>query len=172
MIAKKSNSHGIHGKLFEWIKSWLNNRVQRVVLNGKSSSWRTVLSGVPQVSVLGPILFLIYINDLDTGVMNWLLKFVDDTKIFSKVNTASDGLKLQKDLQKLVEWSVAWQMQFNVNKCKAMHNGKKNIGYENSMNGAVLEVVETEKDLGIMISHDLKTSNQCMRAYANANKIL
>jgi len=79
-------------------KSWLNNKVQRVVLNGRSSTWRRVLSGIPQGSVLGPILLLIYNNDLDSGVM-MLLKFADDSKIIGKVNTASDGLKLQKDLQ-------------------------------------------------------------------------
>ena len=90
--------------------------------------------------------------------MNWILKFADDTKIIGKINTASDGLKLKKDLQRLIRWSVEWQMQFNVKKCKAIHIGKKNIEYEYSMNGVVLEVVEVEKDLGVLISHDLKTS--------------
>ena len=70
---------------------------------------------------------MIYINNLDTGVMNWILKFADDTKIIGKINTASDGLKLQKDLQRLIRWSVEWQMQFNVKKCKAMHIGKKTL---------------------------------------------
>jgi len=87
---------------------------------------------------LGPILFLIYINDLDSGVMNCILKFANDTKIFGKVNTAFDGLKPQKDLQTLIKWSVDWQMDFNVKKCKVMHFGKKNIDYEYStMNGVV-----------------------------------
>jgi len=88
------------------MKSWLNNRAQRVVLNGRSSSWRRVLSGVPQGSVLGPINFLIYINNLYSDVMNWILKFADDTHNFGKVNTAFDGLKLQKDLQTYIKWSI------------------------------------------------------------------
>jgi len=65
-----------------------------------------------------------------------------------------DGSKVEKVLHKVVEWSVEWQMQFNVKQCKEMHIGKKNIGYEYSMNGAVVDVVETEKDLGVMISYD------------------
>jgi len=91
--------------------------------------------------------------------MNWIIKFADDTKIFGKVNTASDGLKLQKDLQTLIKWSVDWQMQFNVKKYKVMYIGKKNIDYEYSTDDVVLESVEAEKDLGVMISHDLNTSN-------------
>jgi len=99
-----------------------------------------------------------------------VIKVADDTKIFGKVNTAFDGLNLQKDLQELIKWSVDWQMEFNVKKCKAMHFGKKNIDYEYSMNGVVLESVESDKNFGV-ISHHLKTCSQCVRAYANANKI-
>ena len=129
-------------------------------------------SGVPQGSVLGPILFLIYINDLDSGVMNWMLKFADDTKIFGTVNGGGDGGKLQRDLDRLIQWSMEWQMQFNVKKCKVMHIGKGNPGISYNMKGIHLEVVNEEKDLGVVISKDLKVSNQCNRAYAKANKIL
>ena len=87
------------------------------------SDWLAVLSGVPQGSVLGPILFLIYINDLDYGIRNWILKFADDTKLFSRIEDNMDVVKLQEDLSRLIRWSEEWQMLFNVGKCNVMHIG-------------------------------------------------
>ena len=84
-MGRKLESHGITGKLLTWILDWLSGRKQRVCINGVMSDWQFVLSGVPQGSVLGPILFLVYINDLDCGIINWILKFADDTKIFGVV---------------------------------------------------------------------------------------
>jgi len=90
-----------------------------------------VISGVPQGSILGPLLFLIFINDLDVGIENWILKFADDTKVFSSVNSVEEHSKLQKDLQAINRWSEEWQMLFNVDKCKVMHIGKEhqNLSY-------------------------------------------
>jgi len=100
--------------------------------------------------VLGPILFLIY--DLDHGIKNWILKFADDTKIFSVVNGDLHRSQLQKDLNTLLSWADDWQMLFNVSKCKVMHLGHKNCGFIYYMDGKSLDTVEVEKDLGIMIT--------------------
>jgi len=128
-----------------------------------------VLSGVPQGSVLEPILFLIYISDLDNGVKNWILKFANDTKIFSAVKNDLDRSVLQKDLDNLLRWAEEWQMLFNVLKCKIMHLGHKNHGY---MDGKQLDTAEEKKDLGIIISKDLKVSQQYKQAYAEASRML
>jgi len=85
-----------------------------------------VLSGVPQGSILGPLLFVIFINDLDDGVINKLLKFADDTKIVSKVGTTEDVKVLQDDLHKLFQWSKDWKMLFNTDKSKIIHFGFNN----------------------------------------------
>jgi len=132
----------------------LRGRVLRVCIRGVQSSWIEVLSGVPHGSVLGPILFLIYINDLDFGIKNWILKFADDTKNFSRINNSLDSEQLQSDMRQLIRWSEEhWQMLFNVNKCKVMHIAKQNQQRQYFMHDQCLEVVCQEKDLGILISN-------------------
>ena len=124
-----------------------NDRRQRVVVDGEVSSWKPVLSGVPQGSVLGPILFLVYINDLEEGVTGNILKFADDTKLFRKTKEIGDKQKLQDDIDKLVRWSEKWQMLFNFGKCKCLHTGPGNAGMNYEMGGSILSKTVKEKYL-------------------------
>ena len=101
----KLKSHGMRNSIINWIEQWLTDRRQRVVVDGEVSSWKSVLSGVPQGSVLGPILFLVYINDLEEGVTGKLLKFADDTKLFRKIKEIGVNQKLQDDIDQLVRWA-------------------------------------------------------------------
>ena len=111
------------GNCADWINSWLHGRSQRVVVNGNFSSWKGVTSGVPQGSVLGPLLFLIFINDIDSSLTSSISKFADDTKLYREVNDEKDASLLQKDLDRLFTWSQTWQMSFNADKCKVLHFG-------------------------------------------------
>ena len=113
-----------------------------------------------------------YINDIDLGIINWILKFADDTKIFGKVTDQISRDTLQEDLTKLYNWSQDWQMDFNVEKCKVMHIGRSNPEYKYLMNSHVLQEVKQEKDLGIMITSDLKSFCQVTEAYKKANRAL
>jgi len=171
-LLHKLKSHGINGKLFCWITDWLSNRKQRVCINWSLSDWQYVLSGVPQGSVLGPILFLIFINDIDNDITSWILKFADDTKMFSSVCNSIDYKKFQDDINRLFNWTKNWQMSFNIDKCKIMHIGRHNKLYDYSLGGQLLTSVSEEKDLGVIISKDLKVSQQCAAAYSKASKIL
>ena len=134
----KLKAHGIGDSITDWIEQWLTDRRQRVVVDGEVSNWKSVLSGVPQGSVLGPILFLIYINDLDDSITSNVLKFADDTKLFRKVNTDGDKQHLQNDLDRLVKWSEKWQMLFNFGKCKCLHTGHGNLNVNYKMGDTVL----------------------------------
>jgi Reverse transcriptase (RNA-dependent DNA polymerase) len=157
-LKKKLRAHGIGGKLLKWIAAWLGGRKQRVVLNGHESSWEEVLSGMPQGSVLGPLLSLILINDLDAAVSlaELLLKFADDTKLARVIRSNEDRAGLQSALDRLMDWSEVWGMRFNVKKCKVMHLGRNNSKNEYVMGGSKLEVTREEKDLGVIISDSLK----------------
>ena len=104
-----------------------------MVVDGEVSSWKSVLSGVPQGSVLGPILFLVYINDLEKGATGKILKFADDTKLFRKVKELGDKQHLQDDIDKLVKLSEKWQMLFNFGKCKCLHTGPGYTGMNQEM---------------------------------------
>jgi ribonuclease P/MRP protein subunit RPP40 len=174
-LLEKCRGLGLEGSVLEWIRVWLEGRKQRVVLNGEASEWADVLSGVPQGSVLGPTLFLIFINDIDKAVdvtSSVLLKFADDTKVGRVVESREQQVELQDTIKRLVAWSVEWQMLFNSEKCHILHLGGNNNRYEYTMGGSVLETVEYEKDVGVIIHQSLKPSMQCARAAARANAIL
>ena len=173
-LLKKLEAHGISGKVLKWITSWLTGRRQRVVLNGKFSSWADVLSGVPQGSVLGPRLFIIFINDLDMEVVGevTISKFADNTKLAQTSVDTKGREELQSTLDNMVRWADRWGMQFNVAKCKVMHLGPKNVKHPYFMQGQQLEVTSEEKDLGVMTTDKLKPSSQCAKAARTAQTVL
>ena len=107
---------------------------------------------------------------MDRGIINWLLKFADNTKLFGKVQTQLDYDGLQKDLQRLLDRSREWQMEFNIDKCKIMHIGSSNRNLRYYMENQELQVVKEENDLGLLITNDLKAANQCSQACNKANK--
>ena len=171
-LLKKLEAHGISGNVVNWIKSWLHMRKQRVHLDGCFSNWTDIYSGVPQRSVLGPILFTIFINDIDDHLSSKILKFADDTKAMSSVQTEEEINKLRQDLSSLYKWSVDWQMLFNVEKCKVMHIGLRNQNTKYQMGGKELSEVTEERDLGVIVSKDLKVGKQCAKAANKGNQIL
>ena len=168
----KLKSHGIHGNVLNWINSWLSGRQQRVVINGTASKNLPVTSGVPQGSVLGPTLFSIYINDLDTGIKNTLTKFADDTKLGGNVLTESDRESMQRDIDILLDWANKWLMDFNASKCKTLHIGRTNFKKNYAMRDTPITSTCVEKDLGVLISDDLKSTKQSIESVNKANKIL
>ena len=142
----KLKAVGIDGKIASCIESWLNGRQQRVIINGSVSSWSLVKSGVPQESVLKPLLFLIFINDLDDGISGIIHKFAVDIKLMGKVGRVDEIEKLRGDLKKLGAWSKEWQMVFNADKCMVLHFGHNNGQVHYVMDGNILESVEEERD--------------------------
>ena len=108
-----------------WINSWLTERFQRVVVDGEASSFVKVTLGVPQGTVLGPLIFLLFINDIHENLDSTLRLFADDALLYRSINTMNDSVILQNDIDKLVSWSKTWQMQFNVTKCHTMRISRK-----------------------------------------------
>jgi len=173
-LVKKLESLGIAGNILKWIQSWLLGRRQRVVISGSGSQWKEVQSGVPQGSVLGPTLFIIYNNDIDLEVAPpvFLNKFADDTKAARSVQTESDKQELQQSLDRMCEWADNWGMEFNIKKCKIMHVGRNNPRFQYKMKEQDLEETEQETDIGVIITNDLKPSRQCCRASNKAGAVL
>ena len=170
----KLKQHGIGGRLWTWIESWLTGRKQRVVLNGRVSAWTEVLSGVPQGSVLGPVLFLIFINDLDgaTQLVDILRKFADDTKLGKVIRTNEDARDLQQALTALEDWAATWGMAFNTGKCKVMHLGANNGRSQYTMGGQVLQQIDEERDIGVTVTNNMKPAAMCCKAARTASTVL
>ena len=171
-LMRKVRALGIQGNVAAWIKNWLAGRRQRVIVNGVPSDWTAVTSGVPQGSVLGPLLFVTYINDLDLGLSSKVSKFADDTKLGINAANPESVRALQRDLAAIGEWSTVWQMPFNLDKCHVLHVGTANQEENYSLVGSAITSVDQETDLGVVITADLKSSAQCIAAEQKAQKIL
>ena len=174
-LLKKLNAYGIKGKELDWIKSFLSDRHQSVKVNGKLSKKCKVLSGVPQGSVLGPLLFVIYINDLPEVTNSKMYLFADDTKLVEEINNVDDAIRLQQDIDAMEKWSNDWLLRFHPDKCHVLTIGKFwNIKHSHpyAIGGSVLEHVDQEKDLGVIIDGELTFDEHIFSKIKKANSIV
>ena len=158
-LLAKVHHYGIHGNTFRWISDFLHSRTQLVLVDGQKSEESNVTSGVPQGSVLGPLLFLIFINDLPDCVSSSTVRlFADDTILYRRITSPADSERLQKDLDALQNWESKWLMRFNASKCQAIQvtNKKKPIPAVYTIHDQVLEVVNSAKYLGVHLDSQLK----------------
>ena len=162
-LAAKLHHYGIRDQTLSWIKSFLADRSQQVVLDGKLSSPAPVTSGVPQGTVLGPLLFLVYINDLPSRATSSERLFADDCLLYRVINGHRDTERLWADLNQLQEWEKGWQMLFNPDKCEHIRITNKrnifktsyNIHGHTSLRCHTLKETSQAKYLGVTIDNKL-----------------
>ena len=176
-LLHKLEKYQITGQISRWIRSFLLGRKQRVIVNGEKSEWKDVTSGIPQGSVLGPILFVLYINDMPdvTSIGTDTYLFADDTKAFRGIYKQSDCAKLQTDIHALQEWSDKWLLRFHPEKCKAMRIGKSRVEkWDYSLKEGLppMEYVDSEKDIGVVIDNKLSFNQHISEKINKANSIM
>ena len=180
-LVDKIKAHGINGNILSWIQDFLSNRLQKVIINGSQSDEKEVTSGIPQGSVLGPILFVLYINDLPSIVHSDIRLFADDTKLFTRSDVPGATDTLQNDLNNLQIWSEKWLLRFHPEKCHTLKLGhkKSEVTYQmrkKDKDGNCipiqLEESEFEKDLGVFIDNKLNFKEHTHRTTSKANKIM
>lgn len=172
----KLERFGIKGPLHDWFRSFLTDRQQKVIVEGKESSSKPVLSGVPQGTVLGPLLFLVYINDLPKRISpgTTLRLFADDSLLYRTINTTTDADILQQDLDELQKWEREWKMQFHPQKCQVLRITNKHspISCNYFIHDQQLELTQSAKYLGLTIDSKIKWSNHINNICTKANKTL
>uniref|UniRef100_A0A8C3I6M2 Reverse transcriptase domain-containing protein n=1 Tax=Chrysemys picta bellii TaxID=8478 RepID=A0A8C3I6M2_CHRPI len=172
ILIDKLGKYNLDGATIRWVHNWLDNRTQRVVINGSQYCWKGITSGVPQGSVLGLALFNIFIYDLDIGIESMLIKFADYTKLGGIATALEDRVIIQNYLDKLEKWSEVNRMKFNKDKCKVLHLGRNNQFHTYRMGRDCLGRRMAERDLGVIVDHKLNMSQQCDAVAKKANMIL
>ena len=167
----KLEAYGINGKIKLWITEFLRGRKQRVILGGSESEWVDVHSGIPQGTVIAALLFSIYINDLTAAIKNHTKLFADDTKLIGILHDNSSVTSIQNDINHIANWCSIWRMELNESKCKVLHIGKSNTRAIYTINSTELLKVEEERDLGIIISSDLKWDKHIRAITTKANYV-
>ncbi len=171
-LIEKCKMLGITGKVLGWISTFLKRR-QRVMVNGNPSSWVEVISGVPQGSVLDPVLFVIFINDMPNNINSFLSLFADDAKLYARSSTSEQRSIIQDDLSKLQSWLDTWQLHFNKAKCKTLYLGKDNCKetyyMQNNQDRVNLKETEAEKDLGVFVDNSLNFTTHMSEPIKKAN---
>ena len=173
-LLHKLEVYGIKDKLLMWFKNFLVGRQQCVVLNNIQSSWSIVTSGVPQGSVLGPLLFTIFVNDIPHIVRSDIYLFADDIKLSRTIKNSDDIQILQDDIYKLFEWSVTWNLNFSQSKCCYIQVGPPSRSCHHSymLNSTVITLTDKQKDLGIWIDPNLSFHSHTHITVSRANRIL
>lgn len=175
-LLSKLEKYGLSGNVVRWIGDYLRDRRQRVVINGMTSQEVPVTSGVPQGSVLGPTLFILYINDLPDTVSANVRLFADDTKLFGPAQSLAECSSLQSDIDKLDSWAARWQMTFHPSKCKVLRIGSNHTHYEYKMlegnTPVTLEIVDSEKDLGILTDRKLSFEEHINATAKKGNQLV
>ena len=171
LLLHKLHLYGIEGPIHQWLSSFLTKRQMKVVVEGELSSSSAVSSGVPQGTVLGPLLFLCHINDLPDVVKSQVRLFADDCVLYRPIKSQRDHIKLQDDLSRLHEWACTWGMRFNTSKCQVMSICPKSSHFYN-INGHILKHTPQEKYLGIILSDDLKWTPHINSTTKKANAVL
>ena len=173
-LLAKIGHYGIRGNLSHWIASFLTHRTQSVVIDGTSSTSVPVLSGVPQGTCLGPVLFLCYINDITQNIKSQLRLFADDALLYRPIHSFDDHLILQEDLNALESWAKRWDMQFNPSKCftmSAKRNGADSVFFYTIYN-QILKCVATQTYLGVLFSDNLSFSNHIGKMCSKTSRTL
>jgi hypothetical protein len=154
-LLHKLSNYGIKGTTLQWICNFLTKRTMKVIVDGEESQEVTVDSGVPQGTVLGPLLFLVHINDLPSKVKSQVRLFADDCLLYRQIRTFRDHLALQKDLASLEKWADDWGMRFNAKKCNIL-SVKKKSDFRYQLNQEILQEVTSSPYLGVTLSNDMK----------------
>ncbi len=173
-LLNKLMQAGIAGPLHKWASNFLTKKSQQVVLEGISSSSIQVTPGVPQGTVLGPLLFILYLNDLPDGITSQVRLLADNCILYREIKTPDDNQKLQNDINKLCNWESTWQMKFNVSKCYAMHITQKKNPFPSTytMNGEPLQSVKSHTYLGVEINHNLSWASHISNITSKSYQVL